>query len=166
MAQISIVGTSHIARQSVKEVENAIFEFKPDIVAIELDFPRYQALTTKKGKSLGWKDIKYIGIKGFLFAIIGEYVEKKLGRIVNTKPGADMLAAIKTAKKLKIAIALIDQPIAITLRKFSKAMSWKEKWNIFVDVIKGLLSGKREMKKLGFDTVSYTHLTLPTKRIV
>ncbi len=164
MGEIRIIGTSHIARQSVEEVKAAIFEFKPEIVAVELDYPRYQALTTGKKKGIGWGDIRYIGFKGFLFALIGEYVEKKLGKVVNTKPGADMLSAIKTAKQMGIPIALIDQNISDTLRNFSKSLSWKEKWRIFVDVIMGLLFGKREMKKLGFENIDLSKV--PEKELV
>ena len=41
---------------------------------------------------------------------------KKLGKIVNTKPGDEMRAAIKLAKENNIKIALIDQRIEITLK--------------------------------------------------
>ncbi len=164
MAEIKIIGTSHIAKQSVEEVKKEIFGFSPDIVAVELDYPRFRALVSGKKDRARWGDIRYIGIKGFLFALIGEYVEKKLGKIVKTKPGADMLAAINTAKKMQIPIALIDQPISITLRKFSRALGWKEKWNIFVDIIKSLLFGKREMKKLGLDKLDLTKV--PEKELI
>ena len=165
MTEIQIIGTSHIAQQSVKEVKEAIQEMKPDFVAIELDYGRFKALQSdKKERSFGLRDIKYIGIKGFIFALIGEYVEKKLGKIVKTKPGADMLAAIETAKKEKIPIALIDQNIAITLRRFSKALTWKEKWKMFVDVLKGLFFGKREMKKMGFEKIDFSKV--PEEEII
>ncbi len=164
MGEIHIIGTSHIAQQSVKEVKGAIAEIQPDMVAIELDYPRYKALMSGKKSRTRWGDIRYIGIKGFIFALIGEYVEKKLGKIVKTTPGADMIAAIKTAKKMRLPIALIDQNISITLRNFSKALSWKEKWNIFVDIIKGLLFGKREMKKMGLDKMDLSKV--PEKEII
>lgn len=164
MTEIHIVGTSHIAKQSIQEVKEAIKKYDPDLVAIELDFPRYQALLSGKKDKARWGDIKYIGIKGFIFALIGEYVEKKLGKIVNTKPGDDMLTAIKEAKKKQIPIALIDQNISITLRRFSKCLTWKEKWNIFVDVVKGLLFGKREAKKMGLDKIDLNKV--PEKELI
>jgi len=164
MAEIMVIGTSHIARQSIEEVNKAIFDFHPDIVAVELDFPRYHALITGKKRGMSLRDIKYIGIKGALFAIIGEYIERKLGKIVKTKPGAEMLAAIRTAKKLKIPVALIDQDISVTLRRFSKALSWKEKWNLFVDIVKGIFFRKREMKKMGFENFDLSKV--PEKELV
>ena len=40
MVKIKIIGTSHISKQSVSEIKKAMIEFKPDIVAIELDAQR------------------------------------------------------------------------------------------------------------------------------
>ena len=162
---IKIIGTSHIARQSINEVQEAIMDFQPEIIAVELDLPRYQALTSgKKQESISWKDIKYVGIKGFIFALIGAYVEKKLGEKVGTKPGADMLSAIKLAKKMNLKIALIDQPLQITLQRFSKKLSWKEKWNFFADLMKGIFFGKRQMKEMGFENFDLSKV--PGKEII
>jgi len=141
---LTIIGTSHIAQESIDEVTNAIEETKPEIVALELDPKRFQALLEK-----GKKDYLYIltrvGIKGFLFSLIGEWAEKKLGKIVNVKPGSEMLAAIKLAKKKKIKLALIDQDIEITLRRFSKKITWKEKFRFLFDIISAPFS-KRKIK--------------------
>lgn len=38
---IRLVGTAHVSDDSVKEVENAIIETDPEIVAIELDKDRF-----------------------------------------------------------------------------------------------------------------------------
>lgn|SRR3989338_7601913 len=161
---LKIIGTSHISRQSIKEVEEAIFDFKPEIIAVELDLPRYQVLVSGKRKGISLGDIKHIGIKGFLFALIGEYVERKLGEKVKTKPGADMLSAIKTAKKMNLKIALIDQPIQITLQRFSKKLSWKEKWNFVVDLVKGIFFGKKQMREMGLENFDLSKV--PAKEVI
>jgi len=50
---IFLVGTAHISKESVDEVKNAIKEFKPDIVAVELCQRRYEAIQRKtNGKTL------------------------------------------------------------------------------------------------------------------
>ncbi|MBI2564429.1 TraB/GumN family protein [Candidatus Woesearchaeota archaeon] len=142
---IMLIGTSHIAKQSVQEVKRAIEEERPEIVALELDPKRLQALfSNKKGSRLTWKDIKKIGVKGWLFSIIGSWIEHKLGQKVGVAPGTEMLNAFKIAKKQGAEVALIDQDIEITLRKFSKALSWKEKWYFIVDIVKGLF-GRTEI---------------------
>ena len=142
---LTIVGTSHIAKQSMREVEEAVSNNKPDIVAIELDRRRFVALMhKKKGKEdrIRLRDIRRIGVKGYLFSLIGGYIQKKLGKIVGVVPGSDMKKAIKLAKKNKLQIALIDQDIEVTLKKFSKTFTWREKWHIVADIFKGIFFRK------------------------
>ena len=40
-----IIGTSHIAVESIDEVTTAIAELKPEIIALELDLKRFKRLT-------------------------------------------------------------------------------------------------------------------------
>ena len=49
---ITMIGTSHIAKESVSEVKNYIIKEKPDIIALELDRPRLAALLNKKKKGV------------------------------------------------------------------------------------------------------------------
>jgi len=140
-----VIGTSHIASQSLDEVKKVIKEEKPDIIALELDKKRLAALVSKKRSKLRWKDIMRIGVKGYLFSLIGAYVEKKLGAKVGVSPGSEMLSAFKLAKKAKANVALIDQDIEITLRRFSDALTWREKWNFFVDLFKALIFRKSDI---------------------
>lgn len=130
-----IIGTSHISKESVEEVESTILEEKPDLIALELDILRVSALLNKRKKGVSAKDARKIGITGLLFNILGGWIEKRLGKLVDTKPGAEMLAAIKIAKKEKIPIALIDQDIRITLQRISKQITWKEKWRFLTDFL-------------------------------
>lgn len=140
-----ILGTSHIAKQSLKDVEDAINRKKPDIVALELDRKRLGALLEKEKPKLRFKDIKKIGFKGFLFNIIGAWAEKKLGKETGVSPGSEMKKAFEIANEKKIKVFLIDQDISITLKKVSKALTWKEKWNFVVDVFKAIILRKREV---------------------
>ena len=143
MQSVIFVGTSHIAKDSVKKVRTVISEKKPDIVAIELDRKRLLGLLDKKNKrKLSLGDIRRIGLKGWLFASIGQWIQNKLGSKLGVLPGSDMLAAYKAAKKEGAKIALVDQDIEITLKKLSKRISWRERWNFLVDLVKGLVFKK------------------------
>ena len=155
---LTIIGTSHIAKQSLKEVRAAIEGEKPDIIALELDKKRAYALMSKKKGKISIYDIKKVGIKGFLFSLIGAWVEKKLGEYTGVSPGSEMKEAIKLAKKHKIQIALIDQDIEITLKRFSKSLTWKEKWNILVDILKAVILRKKE--------VEFDLRTVPNKKVI
>ncbi|MBW3002975.1 TraB/GumN family protein [Candidatus Woesearchaeota archaeon] len=153
---LTIIGTSHISIESVNTIKKEINDNKPDIICLELDKNRFYGLFQKKRKGPSLRDIKDIGVKGWLFLIIGGYVEKKLGKKVGLEPGAEMKEAIKQAQLHNIAIALVDQDIRITLKKLSKAFSAKEKWNLFKDILKGLFMRKKEIKRLGIDKLDLT----------
>lgn len=140
------LGTSHIAKQSLEEVKTSIEKERPDIIALELDRPRMYALMSKAPRKIELRDIRQFGIKGFIFSLIGAWAEKKLGKIVGVAPGSEMKQAINIAKKGKIQIALIDQDMTITLKRLSKSMTWKEKMNFLVDILKALFLRKREIE--------------------
>src|SRR3989344_6927999 len=98
MAKFIIVGTSHIARQSIAEIKKTIENEKPSVIAVELDAMRLQSLITNKSK-IELRMIIRVGVKGFIFALIGSYIQKKLGKIAGLAPGSDMLSAVKEAGK-------------------------------------------------------------------
>ncbi len=155
---LNIIGTSHIAKQSLDEVKDVIEFMKPDIVALELDKKRLYALMHGKKGRISIYDLRKIGIKGFLFSLIGAWAEKKLGELVGVSPGSEMVRAIRIANKNKIKIALIDQDIEVTLKRFSETLTWKEKWNFIVDIIKAVVFRKKEIE---FDLTK-----VPSKKII
>ncbi|MFH1510925.1 MAG: TraB/GumN family protein [Candidatus Woesearchaeota archaeon] len=153
---LDIIGTSHIARESLQEVKKAVESGQYDIIALELDGPRMQALLQKRtGTSI--RDITRLGVKGYLFGLIGAWAEKKLGKMVGVSPGAEMISAYKAAKKQKLKVALIDQRIDITLRNVSKQLSWREKWNFLVDILTGFF----KRPELEFDLTK-----VPSKEVI
>ena len=106
MAEIFILGTSHIARQSIEEVKRLIETEHPDIIALELDRKRLPALMSNAQRKVDFRAIRQIGLKGFLFSIIGAWAERKLGKIVGVAPGSEMKKAVILAKKNKKEIAV------------------------------------------------------------
>ena len=142
-----VVGTSHIAQSSLDEVERVLEDEDVSLVALELDKSRLLALIhDKKGKAQ-LKDIRRIGFKGYLFARLGEFAERKMGDIVGVKPGEEMLKAFRLARDNKIHVALIDQNIEVTLKKFSKSITYKEKWTFMKEFFKHIF----RPKKIPFD---------------
>jgi pheromone shutdown protein TraB len=125
--------------QSIKQIRKAFEEQDPDVVAIELDKTRLYGLLHDAKPSLSVKNIAQIGFKGYLFALVGAYIQKKLGNVVGVKPGSEMLYAFKLAQQNHKRVALIDQNINITLRKLSKSLTWRERWNFLADLFKGII---------------------------
>ncbi|MEK6953199.1 MAG: TraB domain-containing protein [Nanoarchaeota archaeon] len=131
---LTILGTSHIAKQSIMEVKKTINEIKPNIIALELDKDRFLALTSKK-KTKSFRKYKNLSFQSILFNLIGSYIEKKLSKNTGFLPGSEMKTAIKLARKQNIEIELIDQPIQITLNKLTSQLTRKEKLNLIKEII-------------------------------
>ncbi len=162
--RMKLLGTSHIARQSIREIEQVIEEWHPDIVAVELDVQRAEALLQEKERTISWKAIGRIGVKGFLFALLGQYIQQKLGKMVGTAPGSEMKTALLAARKRKLQIALIDQPIALTLKQFSRQLRWREKGRFVLDVVKGLFFREKQLEKMGWKEMDLT--TVPSEEMI
>ena len=151
------LGTSHIAKQSMSEVKKHIETEKPDIIAMELDKKRLPALMQRQRRvELGI--IRKIGIKGFIFSLLGAWAEKKLGKIAGVAPGSEMRLAVNIARKKGIDIAMIDQDIEITLSRLSKTLTWKEKWNFMADIFKSAFAGKKE--------IDFDLRTVPSNKVI
>lgn len=161
---IIIIGTSHIARESLKAVTKIIEVERPDIIAVELDKKRLQGLLSKNRATFSFSRLRKVGMKGYMFSMLGSYVQRRLGKYVGVSPGSDMLTAVELAQNYGIQLALIDQDIDITLQRFSKAMTRKEKWRFFLDVIRSIFFRKREMKKLGMEEIDLSKV--PPKRLI
>ena len=132
---LRIIGSSHISPDSIQEAVDVIKDYQPEIVALELDSNRFVALMRQEREKNPWKIIKEIGIMGYLFNVIGFWVEKKLGEVVGVKPGSEMIAATKTAQECNAKIALIDRDIRVTIKRLFKLLTWKEKFRFLWDII-------------------------------
>lgn len=150
---IVLVGTSHIAKKSAEKIKKIYDEFQPDIICVELDKNRVHALLTNAKPNYSLSGIKQYGLQGYLFAVIASFIQKKLGNVVGTQPGVDMLSAVKLAKNNNKQLELIDQDIQITLKKFSKKFSFKEKMRLFWDIISAPFAKQNKKLKISLTDV-------------
>ncbi|MFC1648918.1 TraB/GumN family protein [Nanoarchaeota archaeon] len=142
MSNIFLLGTSHIAKQSVREIKQAFKDFEPELVALEMDPRRMHALLSNQKPSYNPALIMQIGVLGYLFALIGAFVQQKLGNIVGMRPGVEMLTAAKQARKRELRVFLIDQDIEVTLRNLSN-LPFKEKYRILWELLKGFVTREK-----------------------
>jgi pheromone shutdown-related protein TraB len=149
-ATIRVIGTSHIAQSSADEIRRVAEEFQPDAIAVELDRGRLDALRDpnrgKKKDRMPLSMIKRIGLTGYLFALIGKTLQKKLGSVVRVEPGVDMMAAVEIAYRKNLILSLVDQDIMITMKRLSAEFTFKEKMRVLWDIITAPFS-----KKFKFD---------------
>jgi ADP-ribose pyrophosphatase YjhB (NUDIX family) len=149
-SKIQVIGTSHIAKQSIQEVSKKILDEKPEIVCVELDKARIIGLFQKQPKKVSLADLKAGGF-GFLFMILGRWIQKKLGAEVGIMPGADMKTAVLAARNVGAKIYVIDKPINQTLYNLSKQVSIWEKLKLFFYIIFSPLSSKNRKLAKQFD---------------
>jgi pheromone shutdown-related protein TraB len=136
-----LVGTAHVSKASVEEVEAAIEEYKPDIVAVELDEKRFEVLTNKQK----WEETPITdmirGGKAFFFLaqVFLASIQRRLGKEFGAEPGSEMLAAINSAKEKQIKVELVDRDITITLKKAWRTMGIREKFRLFWEFSKAMV---------------------------
>jgi pheromone shutdown-related protein TraB len=139
MAEIRLVGTAHVSKKSIQDVKDAIEEFQPDIVGVELDPGRYAALK-QEGPDPSITDI----LKGGNFAQllvqwVLAYIQQRIGAETGVKPGAEMIAAIDEAEAHQKPVALIDRDIRITLMRFWRQMRLWEKMKLLGALLVSLI---------------------------
>ena len=114
---LRIIGTAHVSSKSVKLVEQQIEEWNPDLVAVELCESRMKSLT--EPSELESEDLlKIIGDGRATMILLQSALgtlQRKMGETAGEKPGAEFLAAIRSAEKIRVPIELIDRDIVITL---------------------------------------------------
>ena len=91
--------TSRSAR--VEEVREVIAEVKPDVVCVELDKARYDALT----KDSAFRDLDVFKVvrEGKTLYLLAHLAlasyQRRIGAALGVKPGAELLAAVDAAKE-------------------------------------------------------------------
>ncbi|MDR2471268.1 MAG: TraB/GumN family protein [Treponema sp.] len=123
---ITLIGTAHVSRESIDEVRAAITEEKPDMVCVELDQGRRDAMTGSAWEKLDVVKVLREG-KGFLLManLVLAGFQRRLGKELGVKPGEEMKAALETAEELGLAHALCDREVQITLRRaWSRCGLW------------------------------------------
>lgn len=124
---IRIYGTSHVSKDSLDVIDEA-FEDEPDIVALELDPPRLEALMFE---GQGRKD-------GSVFIRLLEKFQSYIGNKTGLMPGEEMLYAYNRAIQEDLDIALIDQDVRVTVQRL-KEVRRKEKVKAVFSVAAGFL---------------------------
>lgn len=137
--ELTIIGTGHVFERSVIEVRKNIEEKVPDIVAVELDEKRLQALSERglldsdspefQERVMGTQEVLAQTVRGGSFLVLLQAllqrIQQELGRRYGVNPGADMAAAVRSSMKTGSRLALIDRNINITLNHLL-SVPWRE----------------------------------------
>lgn len=142
---IILVGTAHISRESIDEAIQTIRAEQPGRVCVEIDMGRYQSITQESR----WENLDIIKVlkegKGFLLlanlALAG--FQKRLGAELGTRPGEEMLAAIKTAEELGIPWSPIDREVQLTLKRAWACSNFWNKSKLLASLIESAFSREK-----------------------
>lgn len=155
---LTVIGTSHIAEDSVSRVRETILAERPAIVAVELDHARLHALLSEEKPRLSLAMLRIMGITGFVFFAIASFLQRKLGKLIGAVPGQEMKTATQIAQENRIRIALIDQPLNITMSNLSRISIW-EKLKLVMDLVLGTAG-------IGTEKVRFDLTKTPSSRFV
>lgn len=127
--EITVIGTSHVSKESRLEVKQVIEEVQPDLIGVELDKDRLDAL---KGED-AWKELDVADAiregKGYLLFlnVVLSIYQRRIGIDEGSMPGEEMLAAVELAEKNNTEIALVDRDINETFRRALQELTVIEK---------------------------------------
>ncbi len=140
---ITLVGVGHVFAIS-DEVKRLVLERRPDVVCVELDASRFNALMQRRS---GVKGTRSVPIQYRMLA----YFQKRMAEQFGTEVGDEMLAGVSAAEQLNAKLALIDMDAAGVFSQMWRRMSFREKLALFTGAFAGLFASKKrvetEMKK-------------------
>ncbi len=117
--EIILVGTAHISKESVDQVESIIRTEQPGRVCIEIDAGRFKQM--REGQDWSKLNIGQVLKNGQAFLMIASLVlsayQRRLGMDVGTTQGQEMMIAADVCDELGIPYSYSDRDIQTTLRR-------------------------------------------------
>jgi pheromone shutdown-related protein TraB len=143
--EIILIGTAHISKESIDEVDNAIRNSAPDMICVELDEGRYASMTQPDN----WKNLDIIKVlkegKGFFLManlVLGSF-QRRMGNELGIKPGDEMRKAIELSKELNIPYSLCDREIQTTLRRAWAKCGFWSKSKLLASLVSSAVSSEK-----------------------
>lgn len=127
-AEVTLIGTAHVSAHSVAEVRDVIERERPEVVCVELDQQRHDALTQESAfRNLDIFKVIREGKALYLLAHLGlAAYQRRMGAALGVKPGAELLAAVEAARAVGAKVELVDRDINITLKRtWANVGLWK-----------------------------------------
>ncbi len=140
-----LVGTAHVSRQSAELAERVILEEKPDAVAVELCEARFASLRDPKR----WRntDVYTVVKEGRSYVLLSQLIlaafQKKLGKHLDVKPGAEMMRAVEAAEACGAQLVLADRDVRTTLKRTWHSLGLLSAARLIGAMIMGLFTSER-----------------------
>lgn len=112
---ITLIPSVHVSAKRIDAVKAELVDLDPDIIAVELDEARFNALTSKSGSPHRLLDVyNTMSVPTATVYLLLGVVQLAMARLTGVSDGSDMTASIRTARDLDVPVALVDadlQPI-------------------------------------------------------
>jgi pheromone shutdown-related protein TraB len=117
--RLVLVGTAHVSQESIALVRAVIARERPDVVCVELDQRRFEALSQRKRwEGLDLREvIRKRQLATLMLNLFLSSYQKRLGGKLGVVPGSELLAAIEVAQESGVPVALCDRDVRVTLRR-------------------------------------------------
>ena len=146
-AEIYLLGTAHVSKQSVEDVVTLTEAVSPDAICIELCESRYKSIREKDS----WKkmDIFQVFKEKKVLLLIAQLIMgsfyRKLGKQLEVTPGAEMIKGADEALARDIPLVLADRDIEITLRRVWGGLSFVQKLKLVGSLLPSVLFSEAEI---------------------
>jgi pheromone shutdown-related protein TraB len=150
-AEVTLLGTAHVSKASADKVRELLAGGDYDAVAVELCPSRYNAIIDPD--SLARMDLFRVVRDGKVPMVtaslaLGAY-QQRLADQFGIEPGAEMRAAIASARDLSLPVLLIDREVGTTLKRVYRNVPW---WRRFA-LISGLAVSVFSREEVGEDEI-------------
>ncbi len=119
LERIVFVSVIHTDLDSVEKARRIVREFKPSVVAVELDHDRYEYLQNPDDQN----ELTTMPLTGDTAQDLMQQLasmEQALGGITGSNVGDEMMAAIEEGRAIGAKIALVDRPMKATIEAMMK----------------------------------------------
>ncbi len=132
---ITLIGVGHVfaISENVKEI---IRSKRPEVVCLELDSARYNALVQKERAGAVPLQYKLLA-----------YFQRRMADKFGTEVGDEMMAAVGAAQEVGARVALIDLDAGRVFAQLWRRMSMKERVNLLWGGFAGLFISKKVVEK-------------------
>jgi pheromone shutdown protein TraB len=139
---IILIGTGHVF-----DLSNALRvrfdEIMPDVICVELDRQRYQALLSDRDQ----QEKNHRGSKTpVIYNLLAKF-QQNMAKQYGVRAGDEMLAAIRYAQSYNIPLELIDLNAREIFTKMLKSMSFTEKFRLFFSGFAGIFVNRGMVEK-------------------
>ena len=138
---LTLIGTGHVFDLS-SAITSILYEKMPDVICLELDEKRFQALKQHRESEARAKNASLPILYKFLAGF-----QEKLAEKYGTSVGNEMIAAAEFASINNIGVELIDVDAEKLLLKMWKEMKLVEKIRLFISSFTGLFVSKKSIEK-------------------